>query len=91
MIQFITSIIIAFICGALGARIAGRSSSFFSSVLIGFIGSYIGQYLAQATKITLPLTYTINGQTVHFLWNIIGAMVLVALQNLIFGPSKKNK
>ena len=89
MLAIITSILIAFFCGAIASRIAGRSNNFLGAVILGFIGSSVGYYLAEYTKIALPLTYEINGQKVHFLWNIIGAASLVVLQNLIFGPSKK--
>ena len=91
MVSIAVSLVVAFICGSLGARIAGRKNGCLGAIILGFIGSYIGQFIAEKIPVdNMPLTYELMGQRVHFLWNIIGAFVFVALQNLIFGPPKKD-
>ena len=91
IIPLFISIFIAFICGSIGARLAGRKNGCLGSIILGFIGSYLGQYLAVTffADISLPLSFELYDQKIHLLWNIIGAVVFVACLNFILGPPKK--
>jgi len=77
-------IIIAAICGALGRAIAGEvRGGFIVSMVLGFIGTLIGPWIAHQLKLPEPFLVQISGQSFPVLWSIIGAAVFVALIHLI--------
>jgi uncharacterized membrane protein YeaQ/YmgE (transglycosylase-associated protein family) len=77
-------IIIAAICGALGRAIAGEvRGGFIVSMVLGFIGTLIGPWIAHQLKLPEPFLVNISGQSFPVLWSIIGAAVFVALIHLI--------
>jgi uncharacterized membrane protein YeaQ/YmgE (transglycosylase-associated protein family) len=77
-------IIIAAICGALGRAIAGEvRGGFIVSMVLGFIGTLIGPWIAHQLKLPEPFLVNFSGQSFPVLWSIIGAAVFVALIHLI--------
>jgi uncharacterized membrane protein YeaQ/YmgE (transglycosylase-associated protein family) len=77
-------IIIAAICGALGRAIAGEvRGGFIVSMVLGFIGTLIGPWIAHQLKLPEPFLVHFSGQSFPVLWSIIGAAVFVALIHLI--------
>lgn len=86
MIRFLLLLLIAFICGSLGASLAGSSKKgCFVSIVLGFIGAMIGGWLSDKLH-TGDLLY-IRGIPVF--WSIIGSALFVAVINLITGGSGK--
>jgi uncharacterized membrane protein YeaQ/YmgE (transglycosylase-associated protein family) len=86
MIRFLLLLLIAFICGSLGASLAGSSKKgCFVSIVLGFIGAMIGGWLSDKLD-TGDLLY-IRGIPVF--WSIIGSALFVAVINLITGGSGK--
>lgn len=79
--SFLISLVIAAIAGSLGARIAGRTKpqGCLTSIVLGFIGSLLGGWLAR--QLDLPLLWTPADFPV--IWAIIGAALFVSLLNLI--------
>jgi uncharacterized membrane protein YeaQ/YmgE (transglycosylase-associated protein family) len=77
-------IIIAAICGALGRALAGDvRGGFIVSMVLGFIGTLVGPWIALQLKLPEPFLVNISGQSFPVLWSIIGAAVFVALIHLI--------
>jgi uncharacterized membrane protein YeaQ/YmgE (transglycosylase-associated protein family) len=77
-------IIIAAICGALGRALAGDvRGGFIVSMVLGFIGTLVGPWIAHQLKLPEPLMVHISGQSFPVLWSIIGAAVFVGLIHLI--------
>jgi len=86
MIRFLLLLLIAFVCGSLGASLAGSSKKgCFVSIVLGFIGAMIGGWLSDKLD-TGDLLY-IRGIPVF--WSIIGSALFVAVINLITGGSGK--
>jgi uncharacterized membrane protein YeaQ/YmgE (transglycosylase-associated protein family) len=86
MIRILILLIIAAICGSLGASIAGSSKKgCLVSIVLGFIGAYIGSWLSQQ----LHIREIINIQGIPVIWSIIGAALFVAVINLISGGNSK--
>lgn len=83
MLGFLFSLVIAAVAGSLGARLAGRDRPLgcIASIVLGFIGSLLGSWLAR--QLHLPLLLTLGGFPV--IWAVIGAALFVALLNLIGG------
>lgn len=89
VLEFLLLFIVASICGSIGAGIAGASKKgCLGSIALGFIGSYIGQYIAH--RFTLPMFFIIDigGKSFPVIWSIIGAALFVAVLNLLGGRKK---
>lgn len=87
LINGISSLILALICGALASRITGRHNGCLMNVIVGFIGAYLGRFCAEHFgALLLPIfSPAVNG----ILWNIVGAVLFCVILNLILGPKKK--
>lgn len=79
-------LIIAFITGSIGARLAGVSSiGCLGSIFVGLVGSYVGSYVA--TKLHLPVIFALHvgGHAFPVIWSIIGAIICVVVLHLFVG------
>lgn len=89
LIGFLVLLAIAAICGAIGQSLAGYSlGGCLVSIIVGFIGAYIGMWLAG--KLGLPEWFTIDvqGKPFPIVWSVIGSAVftlIVALIRKAFG------
>lgn len=83
---FLVLLAIAAICGALGQAVAGVSAGgCIVSIVLGFVGAYLGQWLADRLDLPAFLTVNVQGQEFPVLWSIVGAALFVALLSLISG------
>lgn len=86
MIKILILLVIAAICGSIGASIAGASKKgCLASMALGFIGALIGGWLSQ--KLHMREILNING--IPVIWSIIGAALFVAFIHLISGGDAK--
>ena len=72
--------VIPSIGGALAGEVRG---GFIVSMVLGFIGTLVGPWIAHQLKLPEPFVVNISGQSFPVLWSIIGAAVFVALIHLI--------
>ena len=76
---------IAAVAGSLGQSIAGYSlGGCLMSILVGFIGAYIGLWIANRFGLPEPLMISIQGESFPLLWAIVGSAVFTAILGLIF-------
>jgi uncharacterized membrane protein YeaQ/YmgE (transglycosylase-associated protein family) len=78
-------IVIAAICGAIGRALAGGGGGLITSIVIGFVGAFIGPWVAHQLKLSEPLMVHVSGEPFPILWSIIGAALFVAFLHLISG------
>lgn len=84
LLGFIVLLVIAAIAGSIGQAIAGYSAGgCLVSIIIGFVGAFLGMWLAQ--QLGLPELFTINidGQPFPVVWSIIGSAILALLFGLL--------
>ena len=84
IIGFLVLLLIAAICGAIGQSLAGYDlGGCLVSIVVGFIGAYLGLWLAG--KLGLPRLFEINiqGETFPVLWAIIGSAVFTLIMALL--------
>lgn len=75
-------LLIAAICGGIGQSISGYSmGGCLVSIVVGFIGAFIGKWLAAELGLTYLLPVDIDGETFPIIWSIIGS----ALFTLVIG------
>ena len=87
---FLILLLIAAICGGIGQSLAGYDlGGCLVSIVVGFIGAYIGLWIA--AKMGLPdfFTIQIDGKPFPIFWAIIGSalftFVVVLLRKLVGG------
>ncbi len=86
MLGFIILLIIASICGSIGARIAGYSSTgCLTSIILGFIGALIGTYLSRE----LGIKDFIYFHNIPIFWSIIGSAIFIAIIGFLSGHKKQ--
>lgn len=83
-------VIIAAVCGSLGQAIAGFSrGGCLAAAVVGFIGAYLGMWLAQQMGLPEVFPITIDGETFPVLWSIIGSALFSALLGLLSGRRRR--
>ncbi|MBC7949192.1 MAG: GlsB/YeaQ/YmgE family stress response membrane protein [Chitinophagaceae bacterium] len=82
--EFLVLLAIAAICGSIGQALAGYDiGGCVVSIIVGFIGAWIGMWMAG--KFGLPELFAIKvgGKTFPIIWSIIGSAVLTFIVALI--------
>ena len=79
-------LVIAALCGALGQAVAGYTAGgCLVSIVLGFIGAFLGGWLADRFDLPHFFEITVQGQAFPVFWSIVGAALFVALLSLISG------
>jgi uncharacterized membrane protein YeaQ/YmgE (transglycosylase-associated protein family) len=77
-------LLIAAVCGSLGQALVGYSrGGCLVSIVVGFIGAYLGLWLSNQLGLPELLTVNIEGETFPILWSIIGSALFTAVLSLI--------
>lgn len=77
-------LLIAGIVGGLGQAISGYSfGGCLMSIVVGFIGAFVGIWLAR--QLGLPEVFTVNveGESFPVVWGVIGSAILSLLLGLL--------
>ncbi|MEO6894014.1 MAG: GlsB/YeaQ/YmgE family stress response membrane protein [Ginsengibacter sp.] len=81
---FLVLLLIAAICGGIGQSLAGYNvGGCLVSIVVGFIGAYIGLWVAK--EMGLPDFFTINieGKPFPIIWAIIGSAIFTFIIALL--------
>jgi uncharacterized membrane protein YeaQ/YmgE (transglycosylase-associated protein family) len=84
LLGFLILLLIAAICGGIGQSLAGYDlGGCLVSIVVGFIGAYIGLWVAG--KMGLPDFFTINveGKPFPIIWAIIGSAIFTFIVALL--------
>lgn len=84
IVEFLVLLLIAAICGSIGQSLAGYSlGGCLVSIVVGFIGAYLGLWIAG--KFGLPEIFAVNigGKTFPIVWAVIGSAILTLIIGLI--------
>lgn len=82
--EILILLLIAAVCGGIGQALAGYNvGGCLVSIVVGFIGAYIGMWMAG--KFGLPEIFAINvgGKTFPIIWAIVGSAVLTLIIALL--------
>ncbi len=84
LIGFLILLLIAAVTGSLGQALAGYSlGGCLASILIGFIGAFLGMWLAVQLNLPIFFMVVIDGQPFPVVWSLIGAAILSFLFGLV--------
>lgn len=82
--EFLVLLVIAAICGSIGQALAGYDlGGCFVSIIVGFIGAYIGMWMAAKFAMPELLAIKIGGKTFPIIWSVIGSAILTFIVALI--------
>ncbi len=84
ILGFVILLIVAAIAGSLGQAIAGYSlGGCLVSILVGFIGAYLGLWLAGLLGLPEIFVLNIDGKPFPVVWAIIGSALFTAALGLL--------
>ena len=84
LIGFLALALIAAVAGAIGQSFAGYSVGGCAvSAIIGFIGAYIGMWLADQFGLPVFFSIQIDGRAFPFVWAVIGSTILTIVLGLL--------
>jgi uncharacterized membrane protein YeaQ/YmgE (transglycosylase-associated protein family) len=84
IIGFLVLLLIAAICGGIGQSIAGYDlGGCLVSIVVGFIGAYIGLWVA--AQMALPRFFEINieGKPFPIVWAVVGSIIFTLIMALL--------
>jgi len=86
LMGFLILLIIAAVCGSIGQALAGYSlGGCLVSIIVGFIGAYIGLWLAGRFGLPEIWTIQVQGKAFPIVWSVIGSALFTFLIGLIRG------
>jgi uncharacterized membrane protein YeaQ/YmgE (transglycosylase-associated protein family) len=91
--EFLILLIIAAICGGVGQSLAGYDlGGCFVSIIVGFIGAYIGLWLANRMGLPEIFAIKVGGKTFPVVWAVIGSalftLVIALIRGAVFGRNR---
>jgi uncharacterized membrane protein YeaQ/YmgE (transglycosylase-associated protein family) len=76
-------LLIAGVVGALGQTISGYSfGGCLMSIIVGFVGAYVGIWLAGQLGLPEIFSITIEGESFPIVWGVIGSAILSLILGL---------
>ncbi len=77
-------LLIAAVCGGVGQALAGFDlGGCLVSIVVGFIGAYIGMWLAGKLGLPEMLAINVGGKTFPIIWAVIGSAIFTLIVGLI--------
>ena len=84
LVGFLVLLIIAAICGAIGQSLAGYDlGGCFVSIIVGFIGAFIGLWVADKMGLPRLFEIDIDGKPFPIIWAIIGSAIFTLIMALL--------
>jgi uncharacterized membrane protein YeaQ/YmgE (transglycosylase-associated protein family) len=87
LLQFVVYLVIAGVCGAIARALGGGTTGgFIVSILLGFLGAFVGDWLAGLLHLPKLFSVAVAGHSFPIVWSIIGGMLLVILAHALTRP-----
>ena len=84
LLDLVILLIVAAICGSIGQAIAGYSlGGCLVSIVVGFIGAFIGLWVARLLGLPEFFAINIGNQTFPVIWSIVGSLLLALVVGLL--------
>ena len=75
-VEFLLLLVVAAICGRIGQSLAGYSSGgWLTAIVVGFIGAYLGTFIAHELSLPALLTVQIGRESFPIVWSVLGAAI----------------
>jgi uncharacterized membrane protein YeaQ/YmgE (transglycosylase-associated protein family) len=84
ILQLLVLLLIAALAGSLGQALSGYShGGCLLSIVVGFIGAFLGLWMGRQLGLPEPFLITIGDQTFPLLWAIIGSSLFSGVLGLL--------
>ncbi len=84
LLEFFVLLLIAGLAGVAGQAIAGYNlGGCLVSIVIGFVGAYIGMWLARELRLPEFLMITINNRGFPVVWSVLGSAIFALILGLM--------
>ena len=84
LLGFLLLLLIAAVCGAVGQSIAGYNlGGCLVSIVVGFIGAYIGMWVAGKFGLPPFFEISIQGKPFPVIWSVIGSAIFTLIVGLL--------
>ncbi len=84
ILGFIILLLVAAVCGSVGQALAGYSrGGCLVAIVLGFVGAYLGMWIAQQFGLPEFLAVSIEGQPFPIIWSVLGAALISAFFGLL--------
>ncbi len=84
LMGFLVLLLIAAICGSIGQALAGYDlGGCLVSIVVGFIGAYIGLWIAGEFGLPKIFQITIQGKAFPIVWAVIGSALFTLIVALL--------
>lgn len=93
LLELLVLLVIAAICGSVGQSLAGYDlGGCLVSIVVGFIGAYVGMWLAGELGLPELLAINIDGKQFPIIWAVVGSalftLVIALIRRAISGPRR---
>jgi uncharacterized membrane protein YeaQ/YmgE (transglycosylase-associated protein family) len=83
LLGFVLLLVVGAICGFVAEMIVGWSpGGFFASAAIGFVGAWLGSWLAGVLHLPPTFAVRVDGYGIDVIWTILGAILLLLVVSL---------
>jgi uncharacterized membrane protein YeaQ/YmgE (transglycosylase-associated protein family) len=87
VLEFVVYLIVAGICGAIARAVVGGSGrGFILSILLGFLGAFVGTWLARMLRLPPIAVIAVGGHPFPIVWSIVGGVLLAAVAHALTRP-----
>jgi len=84
LIGFLVLLLIAAVCGGIGQALAGYDlGGCLVSIIVGFIGAYIGTWIAGKFDLPPIFEITVEGHPFPVVWAVIGSAIFTFIVALL--------
>ena len=84
LMEFLILLLVAAICGSIGQALAGYDlGGCLVSIIVGFIGAYIGRWLAAELNLPPIFEVSVGGKAFPVVWAVIGSAIFALVVALI--------
>jgi uncharacterized membrane protein YeaQ/YmgE (transglycosylase-associated protein family) len=82
--EFLVLLVIAAICGSVGQALAGYDlGGCLVSIVVGFIGAYIGMWMAGKFGLPEIFAVKVGGKVFPIVWSVVGSAILTFIVALV--------
>jgi uncharacterized membrane protein YeaQ/YmgE (transglycosylase-associated protein family) len=83
-LDFILYLVIAGICGAIARALGGGArGGFVMSIVIGFVGAYIGVWIARIAHLPRIAVVAVEGHPFPVVWSVAGGLLLLVVAHAL--------
>jgi uncharacterized membrane protein YeaQ/YmgE (transglycosylase-associated protein family) len=87
LIEFVVYLVIAGICGAIARAFGGGTrGGFILSILLGFVGAFVGTWIARQFHLPQLVVIAVAGHPFPIVWSILGGFLLVVIAHALTRP-----